>query len=100
MIKIKLIANNVTKPIPGRGASHDPCSDTFAGPKGFSEPETLALSEFISTFDNVKLFLSLHSYGQLLLFPYVRIKIRRIFRETDVPSLSISFAGLHKRACR
>lgn len=29
------------------GASQDPCDETFAGSKAFSEPETRAVSEFI-----------------------------------------------------
>ncbi|XP_055307072.1 zinc carboxypeptidase-like [Sitodiplosis mosellana] len=52
------------------GASTDPCSETYAGPSPFSEPETLALSKFIKSFDNIKLYLSFHSYSQLFLFPY------------------------------
>lgn len=36
--------------------------------------ETQALATFIERFDNIKLYLSFHSYGQLLLFPYVSWK--------------------------
>lgn len=53
------------------GASKNPCAETYAGPKPFSEPEVLALSEFVKTFDKLKLYISFHSYSQLLLFPYV-----------------------------
>ncbi|CAO1308920.1 unnamed protein product [Diamesa serratosioi] len=53
------------------GASQVPCSDTYAGPKAFSENETLAVENFMkehsSKFDA---FLSLHSYSQLILYPY------------------------------
>lgn len=48
-----------------------PCSDTYAGPNAFSENETTAVDNFMkehsSKFDS---FLSLHSYSQLILFPY------------------------------
>lgn len=44
----------------------------YAGPKAFSEKETLALSEFLKTLD-IKLYLDFHSYGQLLMFPTVSI---------------------------
>lgn len=54
-----------------KGSSKDPCSELYAGPNPFSEQEILALSEFIKTFDNIKLYISFHSYSQLLLFPYV-----------------------------
>lgn len=53
------------------GASANPCSEQFGGAKPFSEPETLALSEFIQRFNNIRLYLSFHSYGQMILFPYV-----------------------------
>lgn len=56
------------------GASSDECSETYPGSKPFSEPETLALAKFIKKFDT-KLYLSFHSYGQLLLFPFVRTLI-------------------------
>lgn len=56
------------------GSSSSQCSETYPGAKPFSEPETLALAEFIKKFDT-KLYLSFHSYSQLLLFPFVSILI-------------------------
>lgn len=53
------------------GASPKPCAENYAGGKPFSEPEALVLAEFIKSFDNIRLYLSFHSYGQMLLFPYV-----------------------------
>lgn len=55
------------------GASKNPCSETYAGPKPFSEPESLALAQFVKSFNNIQLHLTFHSYGQMLLFPYVRL---------------------------
>lgn len=52
------------------GASTDPCSHYYAGPTPFSEIETKSLSEFVKTFD-VKIYLSLHSFGQFVVFPKV-----------------------------
>lgn len=54
-----------------QGSSKNPCSAIYAGPKPFSTPEALALSEFVKSFDNLKMYLSLQSYRQRLLFPYV-----------------------------
>jgi len=52
------------------GASNNPCSDTYAGPRAFSEPETLALANFYSTIaPRVRIFLSFHAFGQYILFP-------------------------------
>ncbi|XP_053687411.1 zinc carboxypeptidase-like [Sabethes cyaneus] len=53
------------------GASSTPCSDTFAGPEAFSEPETKSLSEFFTSVEStISTYLAFHSYSQLLLLPY------------------------------
>ncbi|XP_065358302.1 zinc carboxypeptidase-like [Calliphora vicina] len=53
------------------GASSNPCSETFAGPKAFSEPEADALAKFVTSIkDKINIYLSFHSYGQYLLSPY------------------------------
>ncbi|XP_033229018.1 uncharacterized protein LOC117180638 [Belonocnema kinseyi] len=53
------------------GASSDPCSEAFAGSKPFSEIESRNLHDFIlSLKGTIKIFISLHSNGQLLGFPW------------------------------
>ena len=53
------------------GASSDPCSETFAGPRPNSEPEAAAVSEFmLARNGSWDLFITLHSYGQLWMSPY------------------------------
>lgn len=53
------------------GASQNPCSETYAGPAAFSEPETVALSNFVgSVADEVDIYLAFHSYGHYILYPY------------------------------
>ncbi|KZS08436.1 Carboxypeptidase B [Daphnia magna] len=55
----------------GSGSSSNPCSQVFKGSKAFSEVETLAYSKFIiSKSKQIKLYLTLHSYGQKLLIPW------------------------------
>ncbi|XP_057375607.1 carboxypeptidase B-like [Daphnia carinata] len=55
----------------GLGASPSTCDETYRGPKAFSEPETLAMSNFITgKSSQIKLYLTLHSYGQYALVPY------------------------------
>ncbi|KZS08434.1 putative Carboxypeptidase B [Daphnia magna] len=55
----------------GLGASTNPCDDTYRGTIAFSEPETLATSNFImGKSSQIKLYLTLHSYGQFGLLPY------------------------------
>ncbi|XP_062551928.1 zinc carboxypeptidase-like [Armigeres subalbatus] len=53
------------------GASSNPCSDTYAGPLPGSEIETQnVINYFLKYKDQVEIFLSFHSYGQYMLFPF------------------------------
>jgi carboxypeptidase A len=69
------------------GASTNPCSDTYAGPRAFSEPETLAIENFLiqnrARFD---IFLSFHAYGHLLLFPWghQRARVSNFIDHSDI----------------
>ncbi|MEQ2175577.1 hypothetical protein GOODEAATRI_019264 [Goodea atripinnis] len=53
------------------GASSDPCSDTFCGKTPESEIETKTVADFIRrNKSTIKAYITVHSYSQLLLFPY------------------------------
>ncbi|CAL7933049.1 unnamed protein product [Xylocopa violacea] len=53
------------------GASNNPCSDTYAGPKAFSEPETQHMRDFIlARKGQFKAYITFHSYGQYILYPW------------------------------
>uniref|UniRef100_A0A8C8R6J6 Carboxypeptidase B n=1 Tax=Pelusios castaneus TaxID=367368 RepID=A0A8C8R6J6_9SAUR len=53
------------------GASRRPCDDTYCGSAPESEKETKALADFIrQNLSTIKAYLTIHSYSQLLLFPY------------------------------
>lgn len=53
------------------GSSGNPCSETYRGPQPFSEPETKSISEHIlKNSQNIKLYMAVHSYSQLLLTPW------------------------------
>lgn len=55
----------------GQGASRQPCAETFAGAGPFSEPETKAVENFLTTSAaDFKASLSFHSYGQYILYPW------------------------------
>lgn len=57
--------------VPAIGASSNICSETFAGPHAFSEPESRALADFVTSFSGqIKIYLAFHSYSQLVLFPW------------------------------
>ncbi|XP_013907279.1 PREDICTED: carboxypeptidase A1, partial [Thamnophis sirtalis] len=54
----------------GTGSSGNPCSETYRGPYAESEPEVKAIADFVRQHGNIKAFVSIHSYSQMLLYPY------------------------------
>ncbi len=52
------------------GSSLLPPEDTYRGPFAFSEPEVMAIRDFAKHVDNLKFFISYHSYSQLFLRPW------------------------------
>ena len=53
------------------GISTNPCEQTFAGPKAFWDPEGKAVADFILSKESQwDVFLTIHSYGHLLLAPW------------------------------
>uniref|UniRef100_A0A8C6JKU4 Carboxypeptidase B n=1 Tax=Melopsittacus undulatus TaxID=13146 RepID=A0A8C6JKU4_MELUD len=53
------------------GASDSPCDSTYCGSEPESENETKALADFIREhLSTIKAYLTIHSYSQMLLFPY------------------------------
>ncbi|CAG0879289.1 unnamed protein product [Cyprideis torosa] len=52
-------------------SSSNPCKETYHGSRAFSEPETAAASQYISRLSpKPTMYLSLHSYSQLILLSY------------------------------
>lgn len=55
----------------GLGASDLECSQIYAGPVAFSEPENLLVSQAFLRYQNAtKLYLSIHSYGNYIIYPW------------------------------
>ncbi|XP_053316384.1 mast cell carboxypeptidase A-like [Spea bombifrons] len=53
------------------GSEDDPCSDIYCGPSAESEKETKTIASFIQRHANtIKAYISIHSYSQMLLYPY------------------------------
>ncbi|XP_070827889.1 carboxypeptidase A5 [Chaetodon trifascialis] len=52
------------------GASSSPCSETYHGPSANSESEVKSIVDFVKSHGNIKAFISIHSYSQMLLYPY------------------------------
>ncbi|XP_065147863.1 carboxypeptidase A1-like [Paramisgurnus dabryanus] len=59
----------------GPGASSNPCDETYHGPSPNSEPEIKAIVDFVKSHGNLKAFLSIHSYSQMLLYPYGYVSV-------------------------
>ena len=56
---------------PEAGASSNPCSETYAGPRAFSEPETQAMASYLfARRSQVKVYVSFHAYSQMWLTPW------------------------------
>ncbi|XP_074601620.1 carboxypeptidase B-like isoform X2 [Brevipalpus obovatus] len=57
------------------GASNNPCAETYAGPKAFSEPETQAIRDYLLKFtrDNgsqIRAYLTFHCFSEQWLYPW------------------------------
>jgi len=53
------------------GSSSNSCSETYRGPKAFSEIETSNVRDYVmARKDQIKFYQTLHSYSQLILFPW------------------------------
>ncbi len=54
----------------GIGTSPNSCSDIFKGHGAFSEPETRNVRYLLDTYPNIGYFADVHSYSELLLYPW------------------------------
>lgn len=54
----------------GEGTSDNPCSEVYHGSHPNSEVEVKSVVDFIQKHGNFKCFIDLHSYSQLLMYPY------------------------------
>ncbi|KAJ6656347.1 hypothetical protein lerEdw1_003850 [Lerista edwardsae] len=54
----------------GPGSSSNPCAETYHGAFPYSESEVKSIVDFILAHGNVKCVLSIHSYSQMLMYPY------------------------------
>ena len=58
----------------GEGSSKNPCEENYAGKNALSEPESLAITKLIlSNKINMKVYVTLHSYGRYWLYPWVSL---------------------------
>lgn len=53
----------------GQSTSNDTCSDIYVGPSSMSEPEVMALGDFMLNHGNIRTQVDFHAYSQLILEP-------------------------------
>ena len=79
-------------------AGSSPCSPTYAGAEALSTAESRVLAQYLSAEENgVVAFLDLHSYGQMLLYPWLSCSAQSdaghsIPDEEDMTELTIGAA--------
>lgn len=54
----------------GSHGEEDVCADDYRGPSPFSEPETVAMRDFVEFWNNIKLAINFHAYGNLHITPF------------------------------
>ena len=52
------------------GSSDSKCGEDYHGPHAFSEPETQAIRDFVTSLPNLRIALNLHAWGPLFIQPY------------------------------
>jgi len=52
------------------GSSTNPSSETYMGPRPFSEPETQRVRDFVDAQPRMKTLLSTHTFSELILYPW------------------------------
>ena len=73
-----------------RGASKYPCSDTYCGPKAFSESEVRGVANYLQQIPDVKAFIDFHSYSQLWMSPWGYTKKKPMDFKVQVRKKKIS----------
>ena len=71
--------------------SNAPSSNIYSGPHPFSEPETLALKEFVETHENITIALDYHSQGNVF-FPAHDFRHENTIDTTDMNILCANMA--------
>lgn len=82
------------------GASTNPCSETFAGPKPASEPEVQALVKYFESEipeNKIKIYISFHSFGQMALTPWGHTNKEFPDNYEDMLKVGSGFANAAKR---
>ncbi|XP_068222956.1 carboxypeptidase B1-like [Palaemon carinicauda] len=80
------------------GASKSPCSSIFMGKEPFSEPESKALRDtMVPVKDRIHAYITIHSYGQYILYPWGYTTSRDRFNEPQLQSTGEGMARAIKK---
>uniref|UniRef100_A0A670YHG8 Carboxypeptidase B2 n=1 Tax=Pseudonaja textilis TaxID=8673 RepID=A0A670YHG8_PSETE len=81
----------------GKGGSRNDCEEIYCGPYPESEPEVKAMVNFLrKRKDRIKAYLTMHSYSQMVLFPYSYTK--NLSKDHDELVRTLLFKSELKRA--
>ncbi|NXD11508.1 CBPB2 Carboxypeptidase, partial [Nothocercus nigrocapillus] len=84
----------------GEGASSYACHEIYCGPYPESEPEVRAVARFLRNHkDIIKAYITMHSYSQMVLFPY-SYTTNRSKDHDELESLANKVAKVIKRTTR
>ena len=76
----------------GSGSSGNPCSDIYRGAAAFSAPEAKSLADYIKSYrDKVFCYLDIHSYSQLMMYPWSYSKNVHAQDKEELVSSLLSF---------
>lgn len=75
----------------GYAPSKNTSSNVYSGPNPFSEPETIALKEFVENHPNISIALDYHSQGNVF-FPAHNFKHEDALEATDLNTLAANMA--------
>ncbi len=82
----------------GNMAAFGPCSEMYGGHEAFSSAETRAIGEYLGNAENnVKGYFDLHSYGQLLMYPFSYSCEDTVPDEEDLLELSLGAISALKK---
>jgi len=79
----------------GIGASTDPCSEVYQGSAPFSERESRALRDYLHSLPNVTVAVSVHSFGNVLIYPW-GYKVEQHARRAPLAALAHAISGAIK----
>lgn len=54
----------------GSVGEEDVCSEMYRGPAPFSEPETAVIRDFVDKWNNIKIAINFHAFGNLFIIPF------------------------------